>query len=101
MATHTEKVFRPWIAWLIAGVWAATALSIWITTRIHPSTTANLSVKTRKISFLTNASHILGPINDEQLLVSGVSSLEIQFVSPQLVTASGAQKRLGSLEAGG
>jgi hypothetical protein len=101
MATDTEKIFRPWVAWLIAGIWAATALSVWIATRIHPSTTANLSLKTRKISFLTNASHILGPINDEQLLISGVSSLQIQFLRPQLVTASAKQKRLGSLEADG
>jgi hypothetical protein len=101
MAAEQEKTFRPWVAWLIAGIWAATALGVWIATRIHPPTTANLSVNTRKISFLTNASHILGSSNEEQLLVSGVSSMQIQFNSAQTVRVGGSLKQLSSLQAEG
>lgn len=101
MATEQEKTFRPWVAWIIGGVWIATALGIWIATRVHPSTTANLSVNTRKISFLTNASHILGPSNEEQLLVAGVGSLQIQFNRAQIVSIDGSPKQLASLQAEG
>jgi hypothetical protein len=101
MATESEKTFRPWVAWLIGGVWVATALSVWIVTRIHPATTANLAVSTRKISFLTDASHILGPSDEEQLIVSGLSSLQIQFRSLQNVVVGGSPKHLGSLQAEG
>jgi hypothetical protein len=101
MATEPEKTFRPWVAVLIGSVWIATALGVWIATRIHPPTAANVSVNTRKISFLTNASHILGPSNEEQLLVSGVASLQIQFNSAQTVRIAGSPMHLGSLQADG
>ncbi len=101
MTTEPEKTSRPWVAWLIGGIWIATALGVWIATRVHPATTANLSVNTRKISFLTNASHILGASNEEQLLVSGVESLQIQFSSPQNATVGGLPTRLSSFQAEG
>ena len=87
MAADSEKAFRPWVAWLIGSVWAVTALAAFAATRIRPSTTADLSVSTRKVSFRTNASHILGQSNEEQLLISGVSSLRIQFNKERTVKA--------------
>src|SRR5712692_10285336 len=101
MAADSEKTFRPWVAWLITGVWATTALAVLIAARIHPATTANLSVNTRKISFRTNASHILGQSDEEQLLISGMSSLQIQFNKPQTIRAGGASFQRSSVEAEG
>jgi hypothetical protein len=101
MATEPEKTFRPWVALLVGGVWIATTLGVWIATRIHPPTTVNLSLNTRKISFLTNASHILGPSNEEQLLVSGVGSLQMQFNGARPITVGAAEKPLVSLQAEG
>jgi hypothetical protein len=101
MAAEPEKTFRPWVACLVGFVWAATALGVWIATRIHPSTMADISVNTRKISLLTNASRILGPSNEEQLMVSGLGSLQIQFTTPQTVTIGGLPRHVVSLHAEG
>ena len=59
------------------------------------------SVNTRKISFRTNASHILGQSDEEQLLISGVSSLQIQYNKPQTIRAGGASFQRSSVEAEG
>ena len=101
MAADSEKAFRPWVAWLIIGVWAATAVAVLIAARIHPATTANISVNTRKISFRTNASHILGQSDEEQLLISGVSSLQIQFTRPQTIQTGSTSFQTSSLEVEG
>jgi hypothetical protein len=101
MTAGLEKPFRPWVARLICGIWAGTTLAVFIATRIHPATTANLSVSTRKVSFRTNASHILGRSNEEQLLVSGVSSLQIQFNRTQAIRTGGAPVHVASLHAEG
>ena len=101
MAGDSEKTLRPWIVWLIAGVWAGTALAVLIAARIHPATTVNLSLHTRKISFRTNASQILGQSDEEQLLVTGVSSLQIQFTRPQMIRTGARSSEATSLDAQG
>jgi hypothetical protein len=101
MAGDSEKTFRPWIAWLIGGIWAGIAVAVLIAARIHPATTANLSISTRRVSFRTSASHILGPSNEEQLLISGVSSLQIRFNHELTIRRSGAAIKVISLEAKG
>jgi hypothetical protein len=101
MAAEPEKTFRPWVAWLVGGVWLATALGVWIATRVHPATMADITANTRKLSFLTNASRILGPSNEEQLTVAGVGSLQIQFNVAQTVTFGSSAKRVVSLRAEG
>lgn len=101
MAADADKMFRPWVVWLIAGVWIGTALAVLVATRIHPSTTANLSLNTRRISFRTNASHILGQSNEEQLLISGLSSLRIQFNHEQAIRRGSVSSRVASLDARG
>lgn len=74
---------------------------ILISTRIHPSTTANASLSVKGISFRTNAKRILGPSDEEQLLVSGVSSLQIQFSSARTIRTSGPTVKATSLEVRG
>src|SRR5260370_35548111 len=101
MTDDPEKTFRPWVVWLISGIWAGTALAVLIAARIHPVSTANVSVGTKNISFPTNAGHILGRSNEEQLLVSGVSSLQIQFNGAQIIRTGGAAMRVNSLQAEG
>ncbi len=85
MADDSGKAVRPWVAWLIVGIWAATALGVLFTSRVYPATKANLSVHTRKISFKTNASQMLSQSDEEQLQVTGVSALQIQFGRSQKV----------------
>lgn len=89
MSTGPEKPFRSWIGWTIGGIWILTALAVFIATRMHPATAANVLLSVREFSFRTNATSILGPSNQEQLLVSGVGSLRIEFTSPQLINVSG------------
>jgi hypothetical protein len=101
MAADSEKTSRPWIAWLVVGVWAGTAFAVLIAARIHPATTVNLSLHTRKITFRTNASQILGQSDEEQLLVSGASSLQIQFAHPQSIRVGASSLELTSLDAQG
>jgi len=73
---------------VIGGVWIATVLAVLIATHTHPATTAKVSLSVKEVSFRTNASRILGPSDEEQLLVSGVGSLQIQLNSAQTVTIS-------------
>jgi hypothetical protein len=101
MAGDSEKASRHWIAWLVVGVWVSTAFAVLIAARIHPATTVNLSLHTRKISFRTNASQILGQSDEEQLLVSGVSLLQIQFSQPQSIRVGNKSSDLTSLDAQG
>jgi hypothetical protein len=101
MASDSEKALRPWVACLIISVWAGTALAVLVAAHIHPATTANLSVHTRKISFRTNAARILGQSDEDQLLVSGVSSLQIQFNKARAIRVGDTSLQSASLEAEG
>jgi hypothetical protein len=83
---NAQKPIRRWLAWTIVGVWIATVLALLVATHTYPATTARVSLSVREISFRTNASHILGPSDEEQLLVSGVGSVQIQLNSLQKVT---------------
>jgi hypothetical protein len=85
----SEKPTRRSLAWIVGGIWIATILAVFIARHIHPATTAQVSVSVKEISFRTNASNILGPSGEEQLLVSGVGSLQIQLNSAQKVTTGG------------
>jgi hypothetical protein len=101
MKPKKEKTFRPWVAWLIGCVWAGTALAVLIAIKVHPTTIANIEVHTRKVALRTNASHILGPGNEEQLLVSGLNSLQIHFNSEQNIEIGGKARQVSSLDAEG
>ena len=89
------------MAWLIAGVWLFTAAAVLIASRMHPATIANLTVSTRKLSFRTNAGHILGQSDEEQLLISGVTTLQIQFAAPRTVKAGGSPTSVSFLKVEG
>jgi len=93
-----QKPIRRWLAWTIVGVWIATILAVFIATHTHPATTAKVSLGVREISFRTNASRILSPSDEEQLLVSGVGSLQIQLNSEQTVTSGGPPFRATSIQ---
>ena len=92
MSSDSEKPRRSWIIWLVAGIWTATAIAVFVLTRIHPATTATVSVNTKKVSFRTDAGHLLGPADQEQLLVSGVKSLSVQFNKAQTLRTSSATR---------
>jgi len=101
MGPEPEKSFRPWVAWLIASVWAAVALVVLIAVRIHPATTADISVNTRKIAFRTNATHLLQAGDHAQLLISGVSAVQIRFGVEQPIRLDSKILRATSLNAEG
>jgi hypothetical protein len=98
--TESEKSKR-WIPWLIATIWLLTAVCVLIAARTHPATTADLAVNTRVVSFRTSAGHILGQSDEEQLLISGITTLQIQFATPRTIRAGGLPLRLTSLKAQG
>ncbi len=93
-----QKPIRRWLAWTIGGVWSATVLAVLIANHTHPATTAKVSISVKEFSFRTNASHILGPSDEQQLLVSGVGSLQIQLNSAQTVTTGGAPFQATSIQ---
>jgi hypothetical protein len=99
--TEAEKPSQRWIPWLIAGIWLLTAVSVLLASRTHPATTANLTVNTRAVSFRTTAGHILGQSDEEQLLISGVTTVRIQFATPRTLQVGGSPRRLTSLKAAG
>lgn len=101
MPNDSEKAVRPWVAWLIVAVWASTAVGVLIASRLHPPTTANLSVHTRRISFKTNANRILSQSDEGQLLVTGVRSLQIQFGQQQNIQVGNTPVNGNSLNAEG
>ncbi len=93
-----QKPIRRWLAWTIRGVWIATILAVLIATHTHPATTAKVSLSVKEISFRTNASRILEPSDEEQLLVSGVGSLQIQLTSAQRVASGGSSFQATSIQ---
>jgi hypothetical protein len=93
-----QKPIRRWLAWTIAGVWSATILAVLIANHTHPATPARVSLSVKEFSFRTDAHHILGPSDEEQLLVSGVGSLQIQLDSAQTVTAGGSSFQASSIQ---
>ncbi len=95
------KPFRPWVAWTIGSIWLGTAILILVSTRIHPPTTANASLSVRGVSFRTNARHILGVSDEEQLLITGVDTLQIQLGSPQTVYSGNSQFRAATVNVKG
>jgi len=73
--------FRRSIGWIIISVWIVSALLVLVATRIHPAARVNISVNVKEISFRTDARYIFDQFNEEQLLVSGLNSLRIDFSS--------------------
>jgi hypothetical protein len=98
MDVEPTKTFRPWLAWLIGCVWAGTAVAVFTASHIHPATVANISLNTKRISFRTNASHVLNASNEEQLIISGIRSLRIAFTTPQRITIGGILETATLLE---
>lgn len=89
---------RQWIIWTVIGVWLATGIVVLVLTQIHPNTVAGASLLVRQFSFKTNALKILSQTNAEQLLISGVSSLEIRSTQGlNVVTDSHAEPKTNSL----
>jgi len=101
MVPGPETSFRPWVRYMVVCVWATTALAVVIATHVHPATTANATVNTRKISFATNASHILSQSDEDQLLVSGVRSLQIRFNESTIIQSRGKSSHTNLLAARG
>src|ERR1700733_6334020 len=95
------KTSQRWIPWMIVGIWLLTALLMLLTSRTHPATTANVTVNTKSFSFRTTAGHFLRQSDEEQLLVSGVTTLRIQFATPRTIQDGAATLHLGSLNAEG
>ena len=94
----SEKPTRRSLAWIVGGIWIATILAVFIVRHIHPATTAKVSVSVKEISFRTNASNILGPSDEEQLLVSGVKWFEIHLNNEQKVTTGGPSFQPGLIQ---
>ena len=92
---------RRWVAWTVLAVWIATVLAVLIADHTHPATTAQISLSVREFSFRTNASHILGPSDDAQFLLAGLSSLQIQFNAEQTITTDGVPIRARSIQIDG
>jgi hypothetical protein len=95
---NATKSPRRWLPWTIAGVWIGTALAGVIATRVHPPTVIAASLNVRRLSFRTNADRILGPGNEEQLLVSGVRLLQIHMNKSQSVDIGGSKQQASELQ---
>jgi hypothetical protein len=93
-----KSTVRRWVNWVIVVVWIGTISAALITLNIHPATAVTASLTVRRFSFRTNANHILGAGTEEQLLVSGVRSLEIHLNHPQRVSINGAQQQATQIE---
>jgi hypothetical protein len=82
-----EKSRKRLLHWGIAAVWAGTLVAVVISTRIHPPTTLATSLNVRNFSFRTNADRILGPSNDNELLISQIKSVQIHLSAPQSLSS--------------
>jgi hypothetical protein len=74
-----KKPFRSSISWIIIGVWIVSVVLVLVATRIHPAARVNISVNVKEISFRTDAKYIFDQFNEEQLIVSGLNSLRVDF----------------------
>jgi hypothetical protein len=73
-----EGRMRPFIVWLIVCIWLATLLAVLIAARVRPSAIISASLNTKEVSLLTNVTKILGPLDEDQLLVSGIAKVTVQ-----------------------
>jgi hypothetical protein len=101
MAIDTDKPMRPWVAWLVVGIWAGTVAGVLLASSVYPATTANLVVNTRRVAFETDAKQILSQSDEEQLLVTGLRSLHIEFAGANRIHVNGASVDTTSLSAEG
>lgn len=68
---------RSWVIWIVGCTWALTVLAIFILSRIHPPATVCVSLYTQELSFLTDAKEVLGPMKEDQLIITRISKIEV------------------------
>jgi hypothetical protein len=95
------KPMRRWLAWTIASVWILTLVAVIVANHTHPATTAKISLSVKEISFRTSASHILGPSDEGQFLISGVGALQIQLNNARQVAVGTASVQASTLRIDG
>jgi hypothetical protein len=79
-----KKRIRPWVKWTIAAVWVCTGITVLVLCHVHPPTSASASLRVQEISFTTNSPTIFSPVNQDQFVVSGVSSVSLQATNVKL-----------------
>jgi hypothetical protein len=89
---------RRWLAWTIASVWILTVAAVIVANHTHPSTTAKILLSVKEISFRTNATQILGPSDEDQFLISGVNTLQIQFNSARPIAVGNTSLQASALQ---
>src|SRR6266446_1001763 len=72
-----QKGMRSWVIWVVACTWLATFLAVLILSRIHPPATVGVSLYTRELSFRTDASEVLSPINEDQLIITRIAKIRV------------------------
>lgn len=77
----TKAQLRPWVKWTIAAVWVCTVIAVLVLSHIYPPALADVSLRVREISFTTNSQTIFSPANQDQFVVSGVSSINLPATS--------------------
>jgi hypothetical protein len=73
-----KRPMRRWVILTVLAVWSVTALGVWISTLVHPPGAAEATLSTSEVEFRTDAHSILGPSDQEELLVSELTALEIR-----------------------
>jgi hypothetical protein len=86
---------------MIAGIWASTALLVFALTRFHPSTLTTVSLTVSEFSFNTNAGRILSDSYAEQLIVTGITELQIRGNTLRIAVDDRAPTSEGSLKLAG
>jgi hypothetical protein len=79
--TNPKGRIRTWVKWTIVAVWACTGIAVLVLCHVYPSTWANASLHVQEISFTTNSPTVFSPANQDQFVVSGVSSVSLQATS--------------------
>jgi hypothetical protein len=68
---------RPVIVWLIAFIWLATFVAVLIAAHVRPTAIIGASLNTKEVSLRTDVTKILGPLNEDQLLVNGMAKVTV------------------------
>jgi hypothetical protein len=77
------------------------AIAVLFAARMHPTTTANITLSTQKLAFVTDTRRILSPDDNEQLIVTGIDLLELPSAQGTPIVVDGKRITISTLKISG
>jgi hypothetical protein len=84
---------RSWVRWTIVATWVFTGATVLVLSLFHLPSPVDLLLHLKEVSFETDSSDLLGPSDQENFVISGVTNVSFQGSGVNL-NASGTHRML-------